>query len=211
MPRCLNRLTRKRASSLPMTWAKSAPPVSSSIFLSFSRRIGKISFSSVSCVRTGRVHLLDDAAEPHHPRQAGLQVQVGPLVQHDGAEQLVDLRLAGNRRRRPSTRLGRVDRDRAYAERTAAEARSAVGAWPRCDSCSMMSASSGVRATMLRRHAGPAPRAPPGTPSCPGSSIRCSGRYWPRAPRRPRPRTPAQVLGLTGPAAGDDRDAHRRG
>jgi hypothetical protein len=40
------------------------------------------------------VQLGDDAPEAHHRRQAGLEVQVAGLVLHDGAEQLVDFRLA---------------------------------------------------------------------------------------------------------------------
>ena len=40
------------------------------------------------------VHAADVAAQPHHRRLADLQVQVGRLVLHDHAEELVDLRLA---------------------------------------------------------------------------------------------------------------------
>jgi hypothetical protein len=38
--------------------------------------------------------LADDALEPHHGGQAGLEVQVRPFVLHHHAEELVDFRLA---------------------------------------------------------------------------------------------------------------------
>ena len=40
------------------------------------------------------LHLPDGIAQPHHGRQAGLQVQVGALVLHDHAEQLIDFGFA---------------------------------------------------------------------------------------------------------------------
>ena len=56
--------------------------------------IGKSSRSICSSEIGGGIHPADDALEPHHRRQADLQVQVGRLVLHDRAEELVDLRLA---------------------------------------------------------------------------------------------------------------------
>ena len=216
LPRCLSRLTRKRASSLPMTWAKSAPPVSSRIFLSLSPQDREDQLLQRLLGQDGRVHLLDDAAEPHHPRQAGLQVQVGALVQHDGAEELVDLRLAGHGGGDLQPRLRRVDAGSARTVpaggggEVGACADSARGAGD--SSCVSMS-------SVTVRRAGPrgSMSTGTGTPRCGQVRLRLRDRVLvvvedaggERRIGAGLERLP-QVLGVTGPAAGDDRDVHRR-
>ena len=153
------------------------------------------------------VHAADVAAEPHHRRLADLQVQVGRLVLHDHAEELVDLRLARPAARRAFSLRRRTGCRRGPSARRGRWLRGASSAPSRLRLLPAASDRSGAR-TMPDR----ARRARPGTPWWRGCCTRCSGRCWRPGRRRPRPSNAwRRCSGLAGPAAGDDRDAHRLG
>ena len=94
----MNRLTRNRVSSSPSKtmWAKSTPPSSSRM-----PRCRGVSSGIHQPLHVGRgerrkLHLPQDAGQPHRGRKTDLEVQVRPLVFHHHPEQLVRLGLVGD-------------------------------------------------------------------------------------------------------------------